>query len=173
MPVHTREAGPPPGELESLESHLLATIPPLMRHLLAHARLRPAWADMTYQQYNVLRILETEGPIAQGEIARRLLVSAPVLTRLAGSLVESELAERMSDPRDRRSVMLQLTPAGSVLVREMRKDLLAAARELLEPLPSARRRGLRAALAELRVLLPTSRGADEKRGGADAEEKRH
>ena len=166
MPVHTREAGPPPGELESLESHLLATIPPLMRHLLAHARLRPAWADMTYQQYNVLRILETEGPIAQGEIARRLLVSAPVLTRLAGSLVESELAERMSDPRDRRSVMLQLTPAGSVLVREMRKDLL-------EPLPSARRRGLRAALAELRVLLPTSRGADEKRGGADAEEKRH
>src|SRR6266508_3890023 len=92
----------PERELD-LETRLIATIPQVFRHLLAHARRRSAWRDLTYQQYNVMRIIDVEGPMPQGEIARRLLVSAPVVTRLAGGLVETGLAERGRDPRDRRA----------------------------------------------------------------------
>ena len=38
----------------------------------------------------------------------------------------------------------------------MRRDLLRAAHELLEPLPEERRAGVAAALDELQVLLPTA-----------------
>ena len=75
------------GTVDDLEARLIATIPQVMRHLLAHARRRRAWKQLTFQQYNVLRIIHAEGAIPQAEIARRLLVSAPVVTRLAGSLV--------------------------------------------------------------------------------------
>ncbi len=138
----------------SLEASLIATVAPVMRHLVAHARRRRAWSELTYQQYNVLRMIDLEGPSAQAEVARRLLVSAPVVTRLASALVESGLVVRTTDPKDKRAVILALTAAGRRRARAMRRDLLAAARELLEPLPEERRAAISAALQELQVLLP-------------------
>lgn len=126
----------------------------VMRHLLAHARRRATWKRLTYQQYNVLRIIHSSGPMPQAEIARRLFVTAPVVTRLAGGLVEAGLLERGKDPRDRRSVRLTLTRSGRRRATAMRRDLLAAAAELIEPLPEERRAAVSAALEELQVLLP-------------------
>lgn len=126
-----------------------------MRHLLAHARRRAAWKRLTYQQYNVLRIIHGEGPVSPAEIARRLLVSAPVVTRLVGGLAEAGLVERGKDPNDRRSVRLTLTPSGRRRSTAMRRDLLAAAAELIAPLPEERRAAVATALDQLQVLLPT------------------
>jgi DNA-binding MarR family transcriptional regulator len=152
----TAVPGEPAGEKDGLEARLVATIPPVMRHLLAHARRRPSWADMTYQQYNVLRIIDRDGPTAQGEIARRLMVSAPVVTRQATALTEVGLVERQPDTADRRSIRLVLTTKGRRRVRAMRRELLAAAGELLAPLPGADRANLTSALEQLQVLLPAT-----------------
>src|SRR4051812_47598053 len=73
--------------IDELETRLIATVPQVMRHLVAHARRRKAWKQLTYQQYNVLRIIHAAGALPPGEIARRLLVTAPVVTRLASGLV--------------------------------------------------------------------------------------
>jgi DNA-binding MarR family transcriptional regulator len=142
------------GTVDALETRLIATVPQVMRHLVAHARRRRAWKRLTYQQYNVLRIIHGEDGLPQAEIARRLLVSAPVVTRLASGLVESGLVERQRDPADKRTVLLALTPTGRRQATAMRRDLLAAARELIEPLPSGRRAAVAKALDELQVLLP-------------------
>ena len=142
------------GTSDELETRLIATVPQVMRHLVAHARRRRAWKQLTYQQYNVLRIIHGEGPLPPGEIARRLLVTAPVVTRLAGGLVEDGLVERQRDQADKRTVLLSLTPAGRRQATAMRRDLLAAARELIEPLPAKRRAAVAKALDELQVLLP-------------------
>lgn len=145
----------PDTEERSLEVSLIATVAPVLRHLLSHARRRAVWSELTYQQYNVLRIIDTTGPQPHAEIARHLLVSAPVVSRLAAALVRSGLVERQADPADRRAVRLSLTPAGRRRGRAMRRALLDAARELLEPLPEERRAAIAAALDELQVLLPS------------------
>jgi MarR family transcriptional regulator, organic hydroperoxide resistance regulator len=146
---------------DSLEAQFIATIAPLMRHLVAHARRRPTWRQegLTYQQYNVLRVIDTQGPIGQAEVARRLLVTAPVVTRLATTLAEGGLLVRRPDPKDRRAVKLALTPAGRRRARAMRAELLEAARELLEPLPREHREAVEAALGELQILLPQHSGS--------------
>jgi DNA-binding MarR family transcriptional regulator len=141
-------------EAPSLEASLIATVAPVMRHLVAHARRRKTWSELTYQQYNVLRMIDTMGPQPQAEVARRLMVTAPVVTRLASTLAEAGLVERKPDARDRRAVLLALTATGRRRARAMRRDLLAAARELLEPLPEERRAAVASALEELQVLLP-------------------
>ncbi|HUF06574.1 MAG TPA: MarR family transcriptional regulator [Candidatus Binatia bacterium] len=141
-------------EAPSLEASLIATVAPVMRHLIAHARRRRAWSELTYQQYNVLRMVDTLGPQGQAEVARRLMVTAPVVTRLASTLADAGLVERRTDPNDRRAVMLALTATGRRRARAMRRDLLEAAHELLEPIPEDRRPAVRAALEELQVLLP-------------------
>lgn len=139
---------------DGLEARLVATIAPVFRHLLSHARQRPAWKTLTYQQYNVLRIIDGEEPMPQADIARRLLVSAPVVTRLAATLVETGYVLRGTDPDDRRAVRLSITPKGRRRVRAMRRELLEAAAELLAPLPEDRRMAVGTALDELQVLLP-------------------
>ena len=138
---------------DALAASLVATVPNVMRHQLAHARRRPAWVDMTYQQYNVLRII-VEGEASQADIARRLLVTAPVVTRLASALVEDGLVERHEDPADRRTVLLRLTDEGRRRVAAMRGELIEAARELLEPLPESQRAAVAKALDRLQLLLP-------------------
>lgn len=125
-----------------------------MRHLLAHARRRKTWSELTYQQYNVLRMIDTMGPQPQAEVARRLMVTAPVVTRLASTLAEAGLVERAADPADRRTVLLTLTPTGRRRARAMRRDLLDAAHELLEPIAAEKRESVGTALDELQVLLP-------------------
>ena len=125
-----------------------------MRHLVAHARRHRTWGDLTYQQYNVLRMVDTLGPQPQAEVARRLMVTAPVVTRLAGTLAHAGLVQRRTDPKDKRAVLLALTAVGRRQARAMRQDLLRAAHELLEPIPEERRAGVAAALEELQVLLP-------------------
>lgn len=142
---------------QDLEAQLVATVPSVMRHLLAHARRKPSWNEMTYQQYNVLRIVEGEGPTPQAEIARRLFVSAPVVTRLASALVEAGLMERGEDPHDRRTVVLRLTDEGRRRSGAMRGELLDSAGELLAPLPTNQRAALARALGQLEVLLPNQR----------------
>ena len=145
---------PPPPEPPSLEASLIGTVGPVMRHLVAHARRLKTWGDLTYQQYNVLRMIDTLGPQAQADVARRLMVTAPVVTRLAGTLADAGLVERRTDPADKRAVILALTPVGRRQARAMRQDLLQAAHQLLEPIPEERRDGVAAALEELQVLLP-------------------
>ncbi|MGH2357692.1 MAG: MarR family winged helix-turn-helix transcriptional regulator [Candidatus Limnocylindria bacterium] len=147
-----------------LEASLIATVAPLLRHLLAHARRHAGWkGGLTYQQYNVLRVVDAEGPSSPAGIARHLLVTAPVVTRLAATLVEAGLLERSPDPGDRRAVRLGLTPAGRRRVRAMRRDLLEAARELLEPLPEERRSAVATALDELQILLPKPKHSAARR----------
>ena len=102
----------------------------------------------------MLRIIHGAGALPPGEIARRLLVTAPVVTRLASGLVVAGLVERQPDQTDKRTVLLSLTPAGRRQATAMRRDLLAAARELIEPLPAKRRAAVARALDELQVLLP-------------------
>ena len=138
---------------DALAASLVSTVPGVMRHLLGQARRRPSWTDMTYQQYNVMRII-AEREASQGEIARRLMVTPPVVTRLASALVEAGLVERRDDPADRRSVRLSLTAAGKRRVTAMRRDLVDAARQLLEPIPSDERSAVGEALDHLQLLLP-------------------
>jgi DNA-binding MarR family transcriptional regulator len=82
------------------------------------------------------------------------MVSAPVVTRLASGLVDAGLVDRGHDPNDRRAVRLALTSTGRRQAAAMRRDLLRAAEELLEPLAPERRAAVAAALDELQVLLP-------------------
>ena len=48
----------------------------------------------------------------QVDIARRLRIEGPTLTRMLDTLEKDGLVERLSDPRDRRTKLLKVTPQG-------------------------------------------------------------
>jgi DNA-binding MarR family transcriptional regulator len=53
------------------------------------------------------------------EIAEFALVPAPSVTRLVDRMVSDGLVHRTADPRDRRRVLVHLTPRGQALQRRL------------------------------------------------------
>lgn len=77
--------------------------------------------DLTARQFAVLLIccLEHDVPQTVRELAGRLNVSKPAITRALDRLEEFDLVKRADDPRDRRSVLAVATPTGFGFVDEV------------------------------------------------------
>jgi len=95
---------------------------------VAAARIVEPWerflkttADLTSNQYNVLRILRGSHPgrLACGEIAERMVARDPDITRLVDRLSTRGLVERVRAALDRRVVEVGITEAGLDLVSEL------------------------------------------------------
>jgi MarR family transcriptional regulator for hemolysin len=56
---------------------------------------------------------------AQVDIAKRLRIEGPTLTRMLDSLEADGLVQRLPDPADRRTKQLKVTPAGEAALKEM------------------------------------------------------
>ncbi len=101
-------------------------------------------ADLSFAQYNVLRILRGagEGGLPCGEIAARMVNRDPDITRLLDRLEARGLVRRSRDDRDRRVVVADLTPDALVLLQSLegpvtrvhRDQLAHMSREQLETL---------------------------------------
>jgi DNA-binding MarR family transcriptional regulator len=95
----------------------------LMRtaHLLRrHAEAVVGTEGLTFQQYNVLRILRgARGPLPTMEISSRMIEQSPGITRLVTTLEEHGFIKREQWAGDRRQFLCQITPAGQRVVEKL------------------------------------------------------
>ena len=75
-------------------------------------------------------IINSPSLSAQVDIARRLRIEGPTMTRMLDTLESDGLVERLPDPGDRRTKLLRLTPAGEAAL----EDIFVVADELRERL---------------------------------------
>ncbi|HXA63388.1 MAG TPA: MarR family transcriptional regulator [Streptosporangiaceae bacterium] len=96
-------------------------------HLLTRARrhdrtVAEAGVEVDRASVPVLRLLAEVGePIRPGELAVRLAVEAPHVTRQVQRLERTGLVERVPDPDDRRACRVRLSPAGQQAVDAIRE----------------------------------------------------
>ena len=64
-------------------------------------------------------IMNSPWPSAQVDIAKRLRIEGPTMTRMLDTLEADGLVERVPDPSDRRSKQLRLTPAGEAVLEQI------------------------------------------------------
>lgn len=74
-------------------------------------------ADVTEQQWRVLRVLAERGTMDPKDIAREACLLNPSLTRIMQLLEKKALIIRKDHPNDRRKVLLDITPAGMDLLQ--------------------------------------------------------
>jgi DNA-binding MarR family transcriptional regulator len=107
-------------------------------------RLRRMRADTTLSlgQLAALGTIDRHGPMTPGELAAHERVQPPSMTRIVKALEETGYVTRTAHPTDGRQVVVSLTPAGTQLLKEDRRqreawlaqrlrDLSAEDRELL------------------------------------------
>jgi DNA-binding MarR family transcriptional regulator len=77
--------------------------------------------DLSPGQHAVLSMLDVHGPMTPRELAAHERVQPPSMTRTVTALEEAGMVSRTDHPTDGRQVLVGLTPAGDVVVRETRQ----------------------------------------------------
>jgi DNA-binding MarR family transcriptional regulator len=103
---------------------------------LMSAMRTPEFPDshVTMAQMRVLMLLSAIGEARMSDLAHELGIAPSTLSSLVDRLVEGGLAARRDDPRDRRSVLVALAPAGSKVLDHFNELGTDALRALLEQL---------------------------------------
>lgn len=92
------------------------------------ATVRRDGPDLSARQLGVfLTVYLGDGPHTVRGLATHLNVSKPAITRALDRLGELDLTKRKTDPQDRRSVLVQRTPKGASLLRELSGIMTEAA----------------------------------------------
>ncbi len=109
--------------------------------------------SVTLQQYRALTVLHEHGPQNAAALADALGIARSTLTRLANRLVRDSLINRVTDPSDRRAVLLSVSRRGSRTAEQVKAWRL---RELARRLSGVSREdapALADALARAAALL--------------------
>lgn len=140
---------PSMGQTEDIQSILR------LQDELIHSR--SAWdvgpwlgLEMSTPQLKALFLISEEQEIRMRELARRLGGSFSNATVLVDRLVERGLVERLSEPQDRRVVLVRTTEEGQGLIEQLVTSWRTLSPPLLEALTSEERTTVQEAL---RVLL--------------------
>lgn len=104
--------------------------------------------DLTFAQWRALALIATGHEVRASDIAQRLGMSRPSVSRMIARLERKGLVVATTDPRDGRALILTSTPTGRHALygtRTRRRQMVAAALDGRErPLPRDLRGGLRA-----------------------------
>ncbi len=68
----------------------------------------------------VLGVLRDRGSMTPSELGERLIVTRATVTGLLDSLERTGFVHRSANPTDRRSLVVEITPAGLAVVQELR-----------------------------------------------------
>jgi DNA-binding MarR family transcriptional regulator len=108
---------------------------------------------ISLSQYNILRILRgaRPKPIRISEVGERMIYRDPDVTRLVDRLVRQGLAQRQSDPDDRRVVLVEITEDGLALLERLDGMVDRYTRSAMAGLPPRQLRTLDGLLNEIRA----------------------
>lgn len=105
------------GDLEIVELELMK----LVRHLETFSRKSSLYQEIDRAGYLALRTLDGLGPSCINGLARELRLDSSTVTRQVSALESGGFVTRQIDPSDRRSWLIDLTPAGRKVMRTVER----------------------------------------------------
>jgi DNA-binding MarR family transcriptional regulator len=142
-------------ELGDLDTDAMVTVARLNRaRALTMGRVERALSDAgsSLADFDVLSTLRRQGPPYQmkpSSIARSIMLSASGMTSRIDHLEQAGLVQRVSDPTNRRTAPVALTPAGVAEAERLVRTLVATEEELVSCLTAKERGTLDAVLTKL------------------------
>jgi DNA-binding MarR family transcriptional regulator len=111
------------------------------------AKLKPSGTSL--YQYRVLEALTERNGLPMGELAIRLFVDGPTLTKIIDRMVEAAEVYRGPDPNDRRRVLIFLSRKGATQFEDIGPQISSIERDILDRLGASDAAALTSLLSEL------------------------
>jgi DNA-binding MarR family transcriptional regulator len=122
-------------------------------HGLSASLIRRTPREMSLTALSTLATLDRSGRRRITDLAAVEGVTQPSMTSLVSALERSEFVERLTDPTDKRVVLVAITASGSRYVRARRRAGAEAFALLIDKLPADELKALAAASTALEHLL--------------------
>ncbi len=120
--------------LNRISLDLLAILPLIIRgthRKLLKSKLSELEIAITPLHFEIINLVDKEGPLHAKIIGDRLQVSKAQMTQLLTRLEQMKLVQRNTDSQDRRANIISLTDKGRVMVKEFKETILNNLRETL------------------------------------------
>lgn len=137
---------------------IMAAVPAVTRFLRASIR-RHGKPHLSLSQLRVLYFLRRRSQSSLSEVADYLDVTRPTMSAMVERLVQRGLVNRISDPAERRRIILTLTAEGMAEMERVYDATLQTVADRLANLPVADLQQVQAGLAILGDLFDESMGA--------------
>lgn len=155
-----------PDSKESNALHLWVVLARAAGAIARHASEDVARHELTLAEFGVLEALFHKGPMLQGELQRKILVSSGGMTYLVDRLIKRGLVKRVRCTEDARARWASLTKAGEDFVRRIFPAHRRAISEAVSGLNAVERRQAAALLRKLGLAAQAKLG-NERTGKQD------
>lgn len=108
---------------------------------------------LAIEQYRVLEALDENDGLSMGDLAARVFVDAPTLTKIIDRMVSNADVYRAPDPRDRRRVLIFRSPKGAETFARLNRLVSGMRNEIIEDFGTHQADELRNLLGQLLVRL--------------------
>ena len=115
--------------------------------------------EVSEREVTLLRTLAAEGPMITKDLGGRFHVPVSTMTGLVDRMEKKGLVRRVLGRRDRRSIELEATPAGTVALEEHGRGIEAIARGMLDALSERDQQTLITILRRVRTRIEGERAA--------------
>jgi len=115
--------------------------------------------EVSERELALLRALVAEGPMITRALGGKFGVPVSTMTGLVDRMEKKGLVRRIPHRRDRRSIELEATPAGTLALREHARGVEAIARGMLEAIGEREQSVLIAILRRIRGGIEGAAGA--------------
>lgn len=139
-------------------ARLYGALSDLVRVYQFRDRDRICCHDISVTQCYALEALVRRGPRTLNELAGELYLDKSTTSRVVTTLERKGYVGRQTHPRDRRSILIDLTASGRRLHARIEKDLIEETRQLLKDFEPTVREAAPALLA--RLAIAAERRAD-------------
>src|SRR5690349_7963678 len=156
VPAGSRGEMPAPVQHTDTALKLWVTLARAFDAVEHHSRASIARFGLGTTEFGVLEVLYHKGRLPVCEVQRRILVESSSTTYVVDKLVRRGLVRRRPSARDRRVVLLALTPAGRTLIGRIFPAHARAMRRAVAGLP------LRQQADAVRLLRTLGKGAADR-----------
>ncbi|ARC56191.1 HTH-type transcriptional repressor NicR [Frondihabitans sp. 762G35] len=143
-------------DLDFTPLHVLSRVGRLAKHLDRARKAAFTASGLESWEFDVLSALRRAGApyqLSPKALLTQTLVSSGTMTNRIDRLVERELVERRTDPRDGRGILVTMTRRGRTTVDVAIANLIEAERDLLGDLSGVEREQLSGLLRSLSLRL--------------------
>ena len=103
-------------KLEAIVQNFISIIP-LFKKKLLHDNCKFDKGNLNHSHFQILAVLKKEGQQPISEVAKKLFISTPNMTKLLNKLIDEGMIERIPGEKDRRIININLTEKGSTYLK--------------------------------------------------------
>lgn len=130
----------------------------LLRKLHISQRDEVICFGVTATQWHIMAELICSQPLSMNELSCRMSLAQSTMTRVVDTLVRDGIVERVPGSRDRRIVLVRLTPEGRQLAKQVASCVKGYYARLLARIPENKRKQV---LEAVKLLVMALESADE------------